>query len=72
MDATPHWGAHWYQQNKVIPSTVNAVHGGSTHVAFDNFDRLVDTMSGKDNTVRIIYQPSTTDNEDLDNIRAST
>ncbi|XP_077276997.1 uncharacterized protein LOC143905452 [Temnothorax americanus] len=63
------------EQNKVIPFGVNAVHGRSTHLAFDNFDRFVDTTSGKDtmhDTVGIIYQFSTADDEDLNNIGASS
>lgn len=48
-----------YENNKIIPNGIDTTHGRSTHVAFDNFDRFVDTTSGKDtmhDTVGIIYQ----------------
>lgn len=48
------------QNNIVIPTGITAKNGLSTHIAFDNFDRFVDTTSGKDtmhDTVGIIiYQ----------------
>lgn len=58
------------QNNIQIPTGITATNGLSTHVAFDNFDRFVDTTSGKDtmhDTVGIIYQfPSVTDFTDLE------
>lgn len=48
-----------YKDDNLIPTGIKAVNGLSTHVAFDNFDRYVDTCSGKDtlhDTVGIIYQ----------------
>lgn len=36
------------QDNKVIPKGITAANGHSTHIAFNNFDRFVDTTSGKD------------------------
>ncbi|XP_074109123.1 uncharacterized protein LOC141533919 isoform X2 [Cotesia typhae] len=53
------------QNNVVIPTGITAKNGLSTHVAFDNFDRFVDTTSGKDtmhDTVGIIYQFPSADN----------
>lgn len=47
------------QENNIIPAGISRVDGLSTHVAFDNFDRFVDTATGKDtlhDTVGIIYQ----------------
>ncbi|GBP90997.1 hypothetical protein EVAR_69886_1 [Eumeta japonica] len=47
------------EDNEIIPSGIHKVNGLSTHVAFDNFDRFVDTPTGKDtlhDTVGIIYQ----------------
>lgn len=35
------------QDNKVIPKGITAANGHSIHVAFDNFDRFVDTSSRK-------------------------
>ncbi|CAH2109149.1 unnamed protein product [Euphydryas editha] len=48
-----------HEDSKMIPSGIDPVSERSTHVAFDNFDRFVDTSSGKDtlhDTVGIIYQ----------------
>ena len=48
-----------HNNNSFIPSGINPTFGLCTNVAFDNFDRFVDTTSGKDtlhNTVGIIYQ----------------
>ncbi|XP_072754742.1 uncharacterized protein [Anoplolepis gracilipes] len=48
-----------YENNKLIPSDICPITELSTHVAFDNYDRSVETFSGKDtlhNTVGIIYQ----------------
>lgn len=47
------------KSNNIIPTGISTSNGHSTHVAFDNFDRFVDTTSGKDtmhDTVGIIYQ----------------
>lgn len=62
------------KENNVIPAGISRVDGLSTHVAFDNFDRFVDTATGKDtlhDTVGIIYQfrnkedgPNDMDNSD--------
>lgn len=46
------------KENNVIPAGISRVDGLSTHVAFDDFDRFVDTATGKDtlhDTVGIIY-----------------
>lgn len=46
-------------ENQLIPSGIVIDETLSTHVAFDNYDRFVDTPSGKDtlhDTVGIIYQ----------------
>lgn len=59
--------------NAVIPTGIIATNILSTHVAFDNFDRFVDTASGKDtmhDTVSIIYQFTSADN--FDNLDATT
>lgn len=61
------------QSNVVIPTGIIATNGLSTHVAFDNFDRFVDTTSGKDtmhDTVGIIYQFTSAEN--LYNLDATT
>lgn len=47
------------KDESLVPSGIRKVNGLSTHVAFDNFDRFVDTATGKDtlhDTVGIIYQ----------------
>lgn len=57
------------QDNKVIPNCITAANGHSTRVAFDNFDRFVDTTSGKDtmhDTVGIIYQFSSDGADNFD------
>lgn len=64
------------QDNKVLPPGLSTTNNCSTHVAFDNLDRFVDTNSGKDtmhDTVGIVYQCDT-QNEDseLEPMRAST
>ncbi|KAG5887454.1 hypothetical protein JTB14_017310 [Gonioctena quinquepunctata] len=61
------------QNNAVIPAGIIATSTLSTHVAFDNFDRFVDTTSGKDtmhDTVGIIYQFTSADN--VDNLDTTT
>lgn len=63
------------QDNKVIPKGITAANGHSTHVAFDNFDRFVDTTSGKDtmhDTVGIIYQFSSNGTDNFDDDEATT
>lgn len=63
------------QDNKLIPTGIDAVRGCSTHVTFDNFDRFVDTTSGKDtmhDTVGIIYQFPCAENEHPEDIEATT
>ncbi|KAH9635594.1 hypothetical protein HF086_012263 [Spodoptera exigua] len=63
------------QDNKVIPKGIIAANGHSTHVAFDNFDRFVDTTSGKDtmhDTVGIIYQFSSNGADNFDDGAATT
>lgn len=48
-----------FKKNKVIPSGININKTSCTHVAFDNYDRFVETLDGKDtlhDTVGIIYQ----------------
>lgn len=48
-----------YQSSATIPTGISNIPGLCTHVAYDNFDRFVDTSSGKDtlhDTVGIIYQ----------------
>ncbi|CAF4820665.1 unnamed protein product [Pieris macdunnoughi] len=45
------------KDESLVPSGIRKVNGLSTHVAFDNFDRFVDTATGKDtlhDTVGII------------------
>ncbi|CAG5044038.1 unnamed protein product [Parnassius apollo] len=57
-------------ENNAIPAGISRVDGLSTHVAFDNFDRFVDTATGKDtlnDTVGIIYQ-FRSENDDPDNM----
>ncbi|CAG4994332.1 unnamed protein product [Parnassius apollo] len=57
-------------ENSTIPAGISRVDGRSTHVAFDNFDRFVDTATGKDtlhDTVGIIYQ-FRSENDDPDNM----
>lgn len=47
-----------YENNQLIPAGIKLRSDLSTHVAFDNYDRFVDTLSGKDtlhDTVGIIY-----------------
>lgn len=47
-----------YQSSAMIPTGISNTPGLSTHVAYDNFDRFVDTASGKDtlhDSVGIIY-----------------
>lgn len=61
------------QENNVVPAGISRVDGLSTHVAFDNFDRFVDTATGKDtlhDTVGIIYQFSS-ENDNHNNINDS-
>lgn len=61
------------QNNIVIPTGITATNRLCTHVALDNFDRFVDTTSGKDtmhDTVGIIYQFPRTD--DFDHLEATT
>ncbi|CAG4981118.1 unnamed protein product [Parnassius apollo] len=66
------------QDNKVIPKGITAANEHSTHVAFvafDNFDRFVDTTSGKDtmhDTVGIIYQFSSDGTDNFDDGEATT
>lgn len=63
------------QDNKVIPKGITAANGHSTHVAFDNFDRFVDTTSRKDtmhNTVGIIYQFPSDEADNFDDGEATT
>ncbi|CAH1099064.1 unnamed protein product [Psylliodes chrysocephalus] len=53
--------------DSVVPSGINTDSKLSTHVVFDNFDRFVDTTSGKDtmhDRVGIIYQFCQFDNEE--------
>ena len=48
-----------YQENKIVPHGISLSPELCTHVAFDNFDRFVDTINGKEtlhDTVGIIYQ----------------
>ena len=48
-----------HEKNKIIPNGISPFPGLCTHVAFDNFDRIVDTVNGKEtlhDTVGIIYQ----------------
>lgn len=48
-----------FEENSVVPPGIHDIDGHHTHVAFDNFDRFVDTCGGKDtlhDTVGIIYQ----------------
>ncbi|CAG4986069.1 unnamed protein product [Colias eurytheme] len=59
------------QDNKVIPKGITAANGHSTHVEFDNFDRFVDTTSGKD-TVGIIYKFSSNGADNFDGGEATT
>lgn len=62
------------KDNNIIPTGIIPTDGCSTHVAFDNFDRFVDTTSGKDtmhDTVGIIYQFPPTQAEDS-NVEATT
>ncbi|CAF4773203.1 unnamed protein product [Pieris macdunnoughi] len=61
------------KENNVIPAGISRVDGLSTHVAFDNFDRFVDTATGKDtlhDTVGIIYQ-FRSENDDPNNMDSS-
>lgn len=56
-------------ENQLIPSGISLDSNLSTNIAFDNYDRFVDTLSGKDtlhDTVGIIYQftPTVIDNND--------
>ncbi|CAG4981938.1 unnamed protein product [Colias eurytheme] len=63
------------RNNKLIPTGITATEGCSTHVAFDNFDRFVDTTTGKDtmhDTVGIIYQFPSTNNDNIEDTEAST
>lgn len=63
------------EENTVIPAGIIAANGYSTHVAFDNFDRFVDTTSGKDtmhDTVGIIYQFSSAETDNFDDVEATT
>ncbi|XP_044590474.1 uncharacterized protein LOC123269040 [Cotesia glomerata] len=63
------------QHNTVIPTGITAASGCSTHVAFDNFDRFVETSSGKDtmhDTVGIIYQFPFEQIADPDDVKAAT
>lgn len=63
------------QENGVIPTGITAVNGCSTHVAFDNFVRFVDTTSGKDtmhDTVGIRYQFPCFEFQDIENSTNST
>ena len=49
--------------NSIIPPVIRTIDGLHTHVAFDNFDRFIDTCGGKDtlhDTVGIIYQTENT------------
>lgn len=55
-----------HKANEIIPSGIVAVNGRSTHLAFDNYDRYVDTFNGKNtlhDTVGIIYQFARTDSD---------
>ena len=48
-----------HEKNKMIANGISPFPGLCTHVAFDNFDRFVDTVNGKEilhDTVGIIYQ----------------
>lgn len=66
------------QNNIVIPTGITAASGCSTHVAFDNFERFVETSSGKDtmhDTVGVIYQfpvQQTEDHGDVEAVTSST
>ncbi|KAG5890994.1 hypothetical protein JTB14_017600 [Gonioctena quinquepunctata] len=65
------------QDSKVPPPGLSTRNNCSTHVAFDNFDRFVDTNSGKNtmnDTVGIVYRFCNTQNGDseLEPMRAST
>lgn len=63
------------QDNKVIPKGIIAANGHSTHVAFDNFDRFVETTSGKDimhDTVGIIYQFASNETVNFDDGETTT
>lgn len=55
-------------ESRLIPSGISPVGNRSTNIAYDNYDRFVETLSGKDtlhDTVGIIYQftENDTDNE---------
>ena len=43
-----------YEENKIIPSNIRINNELCTNVAFDNFDRFVDTFSGKDDVARYL------------------
>ncbi|CAH0721911.1 unnamed protein product, partial [Brenthis ino] len=56
------------QKSTLCPETIKKTHNLCTGVAYDNFDRFVETGSGKDtlhDTVGIIYQNLDQDNQDL-------
>lgn len=58
-------------EDSVVPLGIDTYSNLSTHVAFDNFDRFVDTTSGKDtmhDTVGIIYQFRQSDKEEPESI----
>ena len=55
-------------ENRLIPSGISLTGNLSTHVAYDNYDRFVETLSGKDtlhDTVGIIYQFTQNDDENV-------
>lgn len=56
-----------YEDNSIIPAGITQKNDLCTHVAFDNYDRFVDTINGKETlhvTVGIIYQFKADENEE--------
>ena len=63
------------ESNNIIPTGISATNGCSTHVAFDNFDRFIDTPSGKDtmhDMVGFIYQFPCAETADIEVSISST
>lgn len=61
------------KENNVTPAGISRVDGLTTHIAFDNYDRFVDTATGKDtlhDAVGIIYQ-FRRENDDPNNMDSS-
>lgn len=60
-----------YDDNQILLAGIKLKNNLCTNVAYDNFDRYVDTFTGKDtlhDTVSIIYQFANTDENDSQNL----